>query len=194
MNILLHTCCAPCLSGARIGFESSGIGYRSYFFNPNIHPIPEHHRRLSCLKEYSLVEPFELIDVENPDHEGYLDIVMGESTFRRIDPHSYPELATGCGLCYALRLYQTADKASYLGMDGFSTTLLLSKYQKHDIIRACGNAIEDDTGLEFIYIDLRKYWGASLNASRKHHLYRQRYCGCIRSCIGSLDREGSITQ
>ena len=45
VNVLLHSCCAPC-SGAMIEeLQEEGLAVTVYFYNPNIHPRKEYEIR-----------------------------------------------------------------------------------------------------------------------------------------------------
>ncbi len=63
----------------------------------------------------------------------------------------------------------------------FSTTLSVSPYQRHDLIRAAGAAAADEHGVQFVYLDLRARFRESYAESRRLGLYRQKYCGCAAS-------------
>jgi predicted adenine nucleotide alpha hydrolase (AANH) superfamily ATPase len=65
--------------------------------------------------------------------------------------------------------------------DAFSTTLLYSKFQNHDIIRTIGESVSDAVGIPFFYEDFRLGWKEGVEVSRQMDLYRQSYCGCIFS-------------
>ncbi len=86
-----------------------------------------------------------------------------------------------CGYCIGLRLAKTAEMAVKKDFDGFTTTLLESKYQPHDYIRALGQKLAEKHGIEFYYKDFRVGWKESITISKELELYRQQYCGCIFS-------------
>jgi len=86
-----------------------------------------------------------------------------------------------CLYCYSSRLEIAAAAAVNLGFDAFSTTLLYSRYQKHDLIREIGENIAGKYGIRFHYDDFRKGWQEGITLSKKMELYRQKYCGCIYS-------------
>ena len=58
--MLLHTCCAPCLTYP-LTILKQEFAVTSYFFNPNIHPYKEFIRRLQTLREYSQKQKLKLI-------------------------------------------------------------------------------------------------------------------------------------
>ena len=43
-----------------------------------------------------------------------------------------------------------------IGYDSFSTTLLVSPYQNHEVLKEVGEKIADKYGIEFVYIDFRE--------------------------------------
>jgi predicted adenine nucleotide alpha hydrolase (AANH) superfamily ATPase len=74
-----------------------------------------------------------------------------------------------------MRLAQAAHIARKGKFDAFSTTLLVSKYQKHDLIRQVGEAMGEKYGVPFLYRDFRlvlrkaascqKIWGCTGNST-----------------------------
>ncbi|MDG6224396.1 MAG: epoxyqueuosine reductase QueH [Candidatus Thermoplasmatota archaeon] len=192
MNILLHTCCGPCLSGSRLYFDEEGIDYTTFWFNPNIYPEKEFNKRFRTLEGF-------LKDLEAPviigcgmDNSQFRSIV-GSFLLKDEIPLDYEgEISSRCDICYWIRLRESALKAKGIGADGFCTTLLLSKYQKHDRIKHIGKIIEENIDIDFHYTDLRRYWSKSLNESRRYGLYRQRYCGCDLSLRESIKMRPSI--
>ena len=48
------------------------------------------------------------------------------------------EVEDRCQLCYTLRLEATARQASDMGIPAFTSTLLISPYQKQEMIKAIG--------------------------------------------------------
>ena len=185
MQILVHVCCAPCLSGSRIGFENEGIDITGYWFNPNIQPWTEYQKRRDELKRYQELDP---IRMEYNDLyplrsfiEGVLDAVNIDEDSEKNEFMMEEEKRRRCGYCYKVRMLATAKYAKENGFDGFSTTLLLSKYQDHDMLKSVCEEVSKSESIPFYYMDLRKHWGDSLNRSRKLGLFRQNYCGCIFS-------------
>ena len=63
----------------------------------------------------------------------------------------------------------------------FTTTLLYSKYQKHDLIREIGKNLSQQLGIFFYYQDFRAGWAEGVKISKELGMYRQQYCGCIYS-------------
>ena len=80
-----------------------------------------------------------------------------------------------------MRLEQTARIAKHGKFDAFTTTLLISPYQQHDVLKQTGEAIAAAYGIPFLYLDLRPGFKRSVELSKDMGLYRQQYCGCIYS-------------
>jgi predicted adenine nucleotide alpha hydrolase (AANH) superfamily ATPase len=86
-----------------------------------------------------------------------------------------------CYYCYSLRLEAAARLAKKSGFDAFSTTLLYSKRQKHDLIVSIAREASQKHGIDFLYRDFRTGWSEGQRQARELGLYRQQYCGCIYS-------------
>ena len=86
-----------------------------------------------------------------------------------------------CDYCLQDRLKYTALLAQNENYDGFTTTLLYSKHQKHDEIRGIGESLSKQLGIHFYYQDFRVGWDEGIKISKELGMYRQNYCGCIYS-------------
>ena len=80
-----------------------------------------------------------------------------------------------------MRLEAAASVAKRGRYDAFSTTLLYSKFQKHDLIRQTAEAVSQKFDVPFYYEDFRTGWKEGIQLSKQQNLYRQKYCGCIYS-------------
>ncbi len=105
--------------------------------------------------------------------EGY-DII---DYFRQVVGHE----SQRCQYCFRLRLLKTAETAHQAGFNAFTTSLLISPHQKHDLLRGIGNEISKEKGIDFLYVDLRKRYSDSRHMTKGLNLYRQQYCGCVYS-------------
>lgn len=139
-----------------------------YFYNPNIHPYSEYVKRREALEQYAQGEELKVIYDETYNPVEY---------FQNI---SYRE-SRRCLLCYRMRLEQAAHIARRGKFDFFTTTLLVSKFQKHQLIREVGEAIGEKYNVPFLYRDFREGFRESGERSRALGLYRQQYCGCLYS-------------
>jgi len=97
--------------------------------------------------------------------------------FRRVVGHE-PER---CQHCFRLRLSKTAETARQTNFSAFTTTLLISPHQKHDLLHKIGEELAEEKGIEFLYADLRKRYSDSRRMTKGLDLYRQQYCGCVYS-------------
>lgn len=168
MNILLHICCAPCAIYPVEELRSTGSLVTGFFFNHNIHPYQEYRKRLETVREYSAAAGLDVIVRDEYRLEEFLRAVASKPDER-------------CLYCYASRLEMAAAEAASRGFDAFTTTLLYSRYQKHDVIRELGDRIGKNHGIPFLDTDFRKGWQKGIDKSRELGLYRQQYCGCIYS-------------
>ncbi len=66
-------------------------------------------------------------------------------------------------------------------LDGFTTSLLVSPYQKFDKIITIGQEMGKKYSIPFYGEDFRPGWKTGMNLSKDLGLYRQKYCGCIYS-------------
>jgi predicted adenine nucleotide alpha hydrolase (AANH) superfamily ATPase len=145
-------------------------GYRvfGFFFNPNIHPYQEYSRRLETVRQFA-----QKVDLQVIYRDEY-DVVpfLREVAFRE---------SQRCQICYHMRLDAAARLAVNSRMDGFTSTLLYSKRQNHELISQMGEEIGNRWGIPFFYRDFRQGWREGIGKSKQLDLYRQQYCGCIFS-------------
>lgn len=168
MNILLHVCCGPCACYPVEALRSEGVGVTGYWFNHNIHPLTEYRKRLDAARTFAGMVSLDLIVDDEYLLETFLENVSSDPSSR-------------CRYCYRSRLERVARAARERGFSHFSSTLLYSRYQNHEMIRALGEAIAAETGVPFHYADFRPGWHEGIRRSRELGLYRQQYCGCIYS-------------
>lgn len=168
MKLLLHICCAPCSIAPVERLRAAGHEIEGYFFNPNIHPFKEFERRLDTLKEYSASISLSLTVDARYLLEEFLAEVARNDRIR-------------CEGCYEMRFRMAARQAKLLDCDGFTTTLLVSPYQKHELIQQVAQRIAAEEGVAFYYEDFRPGWHGAVAVSRERSMYRQPYCGCIYS-------------
>jgi hypothetical protein len=170
MKLLLHVCCGPCSTATITAWREDGAQVTGAFYNPNIHPFSEHERRREVLSGYAAEIELPLLGEPHYEVRAWLAMVR-----------DHEEKGQRCRLCIGQRMDYTAKLAADNGFRVFSTTLLISPYQDHDIIREAGDRAATATGTEFLYRDLRSSYRESIAMSRAAGLYRQNYCGCIFS-------------
>lgn len=167
MKILIHACCGPCLIFPLQELESGNSEILIFFYNPNIQPYVEYETRRDSLVQYCEMHNVDCIEGPYDIDRFFQDVVFREHV--------------RCSICYRLRLTEAAKYARRGNFDFFTTTLLVSPYQKHDLIRDLGESIGQKYGVPFLYRDFRKGWEATVSMSRELGLYRQKYCGCVYS-------------
>lgn len=168
LKTLVHICCGPCACGTLPNWKRASSEVVGFFFNPNIHPLLEHRRRLTGAQEVAQIEHVELIvDVAYDPEDWFRAVSEGEGT--------------RCSRCIGLRLRRAAEEAAALGCDSFSTSLSVSPWQDHEAICEQGELAGKDAGVAFVYEDLRREYQGSVRLSRERGIYRQKYCGCLVS-------------
>jgi epoxyqueuosine reductase len=168
-RLLLHICCGPCAihpleSLLEQGFEVTGL-----YYNPNIHPLQEYLRRREGVEQVAARLGVTVIFLDKEyDPQRYFREVNLRETSR-------------CMICHGLRLEKTRSVARRGGFDAFSSTLLYSRMQRHEIIRDLGRDMAGGGAPAFLYQDFREGWRHGIETSKAWGIYRQQYCGCLYS-------------
>ena len=168
MKLLLHACCGPCACYPTKVLSEQGVDFTLLYYNPNIHPYKEFKHRLAALRELAEKQDYRLIIDKTYPLEECVKGMLEEPVVR-------------CAFCYRMRLRYTAKYAADNGFTAFSTTLLYSPYQKHDLIVQAAEAAAEEFGIEFYYQDWRPHYQEGVDISLALGLYRQPYCGCVFS-------------
>ena len=170
-KILLHICCGPCAVYPSKRLKEENFDVSGFWYNPNIQPYQEYRRRLMAAGYFARVTSLELIiDTEYPLQD-FLRGILEKDAKEKIR----------CGFCYELRMERTAKVAKEKGFDYFTTTLLYSKFQQHNLITKIGERLAKKYDVGFYYEDFREGWKEGIVISKEMGLYRQQYCGCIFS-------------
>jgi len=167
-SVLIHCCCAHCTAYTADYWRQQGYEVSAFWYNPNIHPYTEHQHRLEAMKSLAQNIDLPLIVAEGYDMIEYFRRVVGHESQR-------------CQYCFRLRLSKTVEIARQMNFGAFTTTLLISPDQKHNLLREVGDELDKEKGVEFLYADLRKRYSDSRHLTKPLNLYRQQYCGCIYS-------------
>jgi predicted adenine nucleotide alpha hydrolase (AANH) superfamily ATPase len=125
-------------------------------------------KRQKTLEAYAARTNLKVIIPEEYDLDGFIQNVVFRETDR-------------CRFCYHDRIKSTALLAKRGKFDYFTTTLLYSKHQNHELIQSMGHAIGKSVGVPFFYQDFRIGWQEGITESKHLGMYRQQYCGCIYS-------------
>ena len=170
-KILLHACCAIC-SGYPITLLKD-MGYLPvvYFYNPNIYPEAEYQKRLDAERILCKELGCELIEVDYLPEEFYNAAKGLENE---------PEKGRRCDKCFELRLLKTAKLAKKLGINEFTTSIVISPHKNFQKLTDIGQKIAEEYNLTYKAIDFKKKDGflKTNRISRELNLYRQNYCGC----------------
>lgn len=177
-QLLLHACCAPC-SSATLERLTGHFAVTILYYNPNIAPPQEYHRREEELERFVrdagyAARGVEVVELPYDPNEFYRAVQGLEQE---------PERGARCTVCYRLRLEQAARYAAAHGFRWFTTTLSISPVKDPVRLNAIGCELAEQYGLHYLQSEFRKKDGykRSLELSRAYGLYRQDYCGCIFS-------------
>jgi len=168
LKIMLHICCGPCSIYPVKKLRQDAHEVLGYFYNPNIHPYLEYKKRQEVLTEYAAGIDLDCFYEESYDFEKFLR----RSCFVEKER---------CRHCYEMRLRKTALKAIEENCAAFTSTLLVSPRQKHNMIAETGKNIGRELGINFFYEDFRPGYREAVRISKEMDMYRQQYCGCIYS-------------
>lgn len=175
MKLLMHICCANCSLYPIKKLFSEGIDVKGLWLNPNIHPYTEYQMRLESVQR---LQKLWNLDIEYIDHYGLKEFIMAVVDSVQVDSDRNEER---CAICYSMRLEETARTAKKMCLDGFTTSLLVSPYQKFDMIIKLGEEMGKRYSIPFFLQDFREGWKTGISLSKELGLYRQKYCGCIYS-------------
>lgn len=166
-TLLLHNCCAPC-SYEIVEKLKDKFNLEGFWFNPNIHPSGEFKLRKDSLERLLVENSIKLNCVDNITQDEWAELVVTKKEDR-------------CALCYKLRLNKTAEFAKISKIQRFSTSLLISPYQKHELIKEIGSEVSRIHNIEFYYEDFRPFFYDGKNKAKRDGFYIQKYCGCVFS-------------
>lgn len=172
-KLLLHTCCAPCLTSS---FEQikSDFSVMPFWFNPNIEDKKEYIKRLNNFKKLTKIirASNKIIDNYDVDNLNWKKEITGLE--------NEPEGGVRCEECIKFRLEKTAKEAKKNQFDIFSTTMTVSPRKNAVMINKIGDELAQKYKIDFKTFDFKKKDGylLSVKLSKKYNLYRQNYCGC----------------
>ena len=166
-TLLLHACCAPC-SSATLERLAAYFDITILYYNPNIYPPEEYHRREAELERFVAQAGFHYPVVELPyDPQEFYSAVKGLE--------NEPEKGARCTVCYKLRLEQAARYAAEHGFAWYCTTLSISPMKDPVRLNTLGTELGAQYGVQFLPSEFRKKDGykRSLQLSAEYGLYRQ---------------------
>ena len=168
MQTLLHICCAPCSNMCIETLRGEGIEPVGFWYNPNIHPFTEYRSRRNCLRDYSASIGLRLIERDDYGLRPFVRAVADDIDGR-------------CVKCYAMRFEAAAELAAREGFDSFTSSLFISPYQQHELMREVAERAASAHGVRFLYRDFRPDFREGQQRARELGFYMQKYCGCVFS-------------
>jgi len=168
MKLLMHICCAPCANAPIAVLRERGEDVTGFWYNPNIHPFTEYRARRNCLRDYAQEIGLPLLEQDDYGLRPFCRAVCGDIPNR-------------CGVCYAMRLRETARRAAADGFDAFTSSLFISPYQNHALMTEVARRAAEEFGVAFFYEDFRPLFRTGQDTARERGFYMQKYCGCIFS-------------
>ena len=162
MRTLLHICCAPCANQCIEVLRTDKIEVTGFWFNPNIHPFTEYRARRNCLREYAETIDLRLIEKNDYALRPFIRAVAEDIEHR-------------CGKCYEIRLFEAAKQAKEGGFDSFTSSLFISPYQNHELMRETADRAAAEYGVDFLYRDFRPYFRAGQDFARHTGLLREEH-------------------
>lgn len=177
MNILLHICCAPCSIGPIEELRKEGHALAGFFYNPNIHPYSEYLKRKAEVEKHGKSVGLNINEVDYKIDDYFQYVVYNEHADER------------CPACWWLRMLKAAKFAKENGFDAFTTTLLASPYQDHDVLKSICEDVAKNCDVKFYYKDLRPGFKDSQSQARAKGMYMQNYCGCLYSEMERIQKK-----
>jgi predicted adenine nucleotide alpha hydrolase (AANH) superfamily ATPase len=168
MNTLMHICCAPCANGCIASLQEEGIAVTGFWYNPNIHPFTEYRARRNCVRAYAESISLPLIEQDEYALRPFIRAVA-------------EDIENRCETCYKMRLFAAAKRASEDGFDSFTSSLFISPYQNHELMRQMAEQAAEEYGVAFLYRDFRPLFKQGQQTAREQEFYMQKYCGCVFS-------------
>jgi predicted adenine nucleotide alpha hydrolase (AANH) superfamily ATPase len=148
--------------------RGDGLEVTGYWYNPNIHPFTEYRSRRNCLQEYAKTIELPLI-------------LKDEYGLRPFVREVASDIEGRCVKCYEMRLFDTARQAAEGGFDSFTSSLFISPYQNHELMREVAERAAREYHVEFLYRDFRPYFKEGQERARALEMYIQKFCGCVFS-------------
>ena len=167
-SLLLHVCCAPCSVACVDSLRQEGFSPTAFWHNPNIHPYTEYRSRRDAMAAYAQRISLPLI-------------LHGEYGLRPFVQAVVQDIGGRCEYCYRTRMEAAAQYAAQQGFQAFTTTLLISPYQHHDLLARVAREEGEKAGVAFLYRDFRPLFRQGQAKAKALELYMQKYCGCVFS-------------
>ena len=170
-KLLLLSCCAPCSCAVIEKLAQEKADFAVAFYNPNIAPEDEYHRRSAENKRVCEIYQVPFIELEY-DHKRWCSMVKGLE--------KEPERGRRCDVCFYMRLKRVMEYAKANGFDEVASVLGVSRYKDLAQVNRAAARASADVGVFYKEVEGRKGGMQDRRAFliRDLDLYRQRYCGC----------------
>lgn len=168
MKTLLHVCCAPCANQCIDALREQGHDLTAFWYNLNIHPYTEYRARRDTVRSYCQMVSLPLLERDEYALRPFIRAVA-------------EDIENRCGLCYRLRLEAAAAAAAAGGFEAFTSSLFISPYQNHELLRQTAEEVAALHHIRFLYQDFRPLFRAGQERARALGMYMQKYCGCVFS-------------
>lgn len=171
MKLLVLSCCAPCSCAVLHKLAQEGVDVTVYFYNPNIFPLEEYHKRLEEQKR--ICAHFQL-----KFEEGLYEPEVWEKAVRGLE--NEPERGKRCSMCFYLRLKQASHYARQHHFDVFTSVLGVSRYKDLSQVNEAARRVWVEGGKPYLATNWRKGGLEELRRAliKELELYQQSYCGC----------------
>lgn len=170
-KFLLLSCCAPCSCAVIEKLAQEKADFAVAFYNPNIAPEDEYHRRCAENKRVCEIYQVPFIELEyNPECWR----VMTKGLEKE------PERGRRCDVCFYMRLKRVMEYAKANGFDEVASVLGVSRYKDLAQVNRAAAKASAETMVPYKEVEGRKggMQGRRSLLTKELNLYRQRYCGC----------------
>ncbi len=170
-KFLLLSCCAPCSCAVIEKLAQEKADFAVAFYNPNIAPEDEYHRRCAENKRVCEIYQVPFIELEyNPECWR----VMTKGLEKE------PERGRRCDVCFYMRLKRVMEYAKANGFDEVASVLGVSRYKDLAQVNRAAAKASAETMVPYKEIEGRKGGMQDRRSllTKELNLYRQRYCGC----------------
>ena len=186
-TLLMHTCCAMCACWP-IQYLTQYFDLTLYYYNDNIYPEAEYHKRLNELKRYVMEYNLEF----NQDVKIIETPYCGEEYTRMLEPlKDEPEGGKRCLLCFNKRMQKAMQYAQENHYDYFTTVMTISRQKDSIVLNRIGEKLQGEyPAVRYFFSDFKKNGGQEMSNQliKKYDIYRQNYCGCLYSYKEMLER------
>ncbi|MEI0747559.1 epoxyqueuosine reductase QueH [Brachyspira pulli] len=171
-KLVVHTCCAVCMSYPRTILEDYDSVF--YFYNPNIYPISEYERRRDEFINYANSLGINIhVHEENYAVKNWYDDIKGFE--------NEPEKGARCSICFKHRMRKAFEYAKSINAKYVATVMTVSPHKNSKVIQMIGESLSKEyDGIDYLHFDFKKKDGFKKTniIANEAGLYRQNYCGC----------------